>query len=259
MPAFAVPQATVDLWNYRVGLSVRKSFVETRRKLRRKVLDADGDYSQLWRDEWWSESVSNNIQPTLRQMYEEVAEASAVALGLGWMLRSDRINDLVNIRLGERLELVQDVNAHIQRQVALTEAEALGESSGWVLNRLGLFDGSDRPGPLSPGMQKVITTTETNSGINAAVTTPLDLLSDEDIFDEVDDADALSFVGATAYKQWSCQMIRSRDTHIDADGQQVGPGEFFDIGGYPCEFPGDPSLPPEESINCLCSVMVEVG
>lgn len=47
---------------------------------------------------------------------------------------------------------------------------------------------------------------------------------------------------------------RTRTTHIDADGQVVGLGESFIVGGASMRFPGDPTAPPEETINCRCTV-----
>ena len=49
---------------------------------------------------------------------------------------------------------------------------------------------------------------------------------------------------------------RERDSHRQAaeDNKNVPKGELFVVSGYFAEYPGDPNLPPEESINCRCSV-----
>lgn len=53
---------------------------------------------------------------------------------------------------------------------------------------------------------------------------------------------------------------RTRPTHALADGQRVPLGQPFIVGGFPAMFPGDPSLPPEESANCRCTlILVEPG
>ena len=41
------------------------------------------------------------------------------------------------------------------------------------------------------------------------------------------------------------------------DGQTVGLEESFDVDGYPAEYPGDPNLPPDESISCRCTVVFQ--
>jgi hypothetical protein len=39
------------------------------------------------------------------------------------------------------------------------------------------------------------------------------------------------------------------------DEQTVALDEPFDVGGFPAAYPGDPSLPPEESVGCRCVVV----
>lgn len=44
---------------------------------------------------------------------------------------------------------------------------------------------------------------------------------------------------------------RTRDTHVVADGQRVPLGRPFIVGGFELAFPGDPSGPPQEVIQCV--------
>lgn len=63
--------------------------------------------------------------------------------------------------------------------------------------------------------------------------------------------------GATTiqYKQWLATAdSRTRETHDEADGQTVPLEGTFQVGGYDLEFPGDPNGPPEEIINCRCTL-----
>ena len=61
-------------------------------------------------------------------------------------------------------------------------------------------------------------------------------------------------------KEWlATKDDRVRDDHLAADGQVVGIDEPFIVGGYEADFPGDPNLPPEESINCRCTVLPVMG
>lgn len=55
-------------------------------------------------------------------------------------------------------------------------------------------------------------------------------------------------------KEWVATLDnRTRETHADADGQQViGLDAAFDVGGSSLEVPGDPSGDPAETINCRC-------
>jgi len=52
---------------------------------------------------------------------------------------------------------------------------------------------------------------------------------------------------------------RTRETHAEADGQEVGVEDYFDVGGYPAMYPGDPDLPDEEVINCRCTLIYSGG
>lgn len=46
--------------------------------------------------------------------------------------------------------------------------------------------------------------------------------------------------------------MRTRDTHLAAHGQKRGADGYFWVGGARAKFPGDPSLPPGERVNCRC-------
>lgn len=53
---------------------------------------------------------------------------------------------------------------------------------------------------------------------------------------------------------------RTRETHRAADGQRVPLGAPFQVGGFELAFPGDPSGPPQEVIQCRCTMLlVEPG
>lgn len=55
-------------------------------------------------------------------------------------------------------------------------------------------------------------------------------------------------------KTWlATEDARTRPTHVLADGQTVRMAEPFIVGGFPLQFPGDPSGPLEEIIMCRCT------
>jgi hypothetical protein len=49
---------------------------------------------------------------------------------------------------------------------------------------------------------------------------------------------------------------RTRPTHDEADGQRVSIGEPFTVGGFSLAFPGDPTGPAQEVINCRCTLLL---
>jgi hypothetical protein len=58
-------------------------------------------------------------------------------------------------------------------------------------------------------------------------------------------------------KAWlSTEDRRTRETHERADQQRVPLKETFRVGKARLHYPGDPSGPPEEVINCRCSILL---
>jgi len=63
-------------------------------------------------------------------------------------------------------------------------------------------------------------------------------------------------MGLSTLREWVASGgDRTRPTHDAADGQQVGMNEPFIVGGSPLMYPGDPSGPAAEVINCRCGVV----
>ena len=57
------------------------------------------------------------------------------------------------------------------------------------------------------------------------------------------------------YKTWlATPDERTRESHIEADGQTVALNENFQVGGFPMPYPGYPLAPAEEVINCRCTI-----
>lgn len=57
-------------------------------------------------------------------------------------------------------------------------------------------------------------------------------------------------------KEWLAEIDdRTREDHVEADGQQVAKGATFDVGDSQMQYPGDPDGSPEETINCRCKVL----
>lgn len=67
--------------------------------------------------------------------------------------------------------------------------------------------------------------------------------------------EAAKQTGLPMNREWiSAADERTRETHREANGQIVGMTDTFRIGDSDLEFPGDPSAPPEEVINCRCTL-----
>lgn len=66
--------------------------------------------------------------------------------------------------------------------------------------------------------------------------------------------DGLKQAGVEAKRWISSRDEKVRDSHANADGQEVPIGEAFDVGGYFLKYPGDPEGPASEIVNCRCVV-----
>jgi hypothetical protein len=61
--------------------------------------------------------------------------------------------------------------------------------------------------------------------------------------------------GLDLRKEWvAAGDERTRLDHAQADGQIVGMNDAFDVGGSALMYPGDPSGPADQVINCRCAV-----
>jgi len=68
--------------------------------------------------------------------------------------------------------------------------------------------------------------------------------------------EAARSTGLEIVKEWAAaEDARTRASHAQADGQEVGLDEPFDVGGASLMMPGDPSGPPGEIINCRCAIL----
>lgn len=64
--------------------------------------------------------------------------------------------------------------------------------------------------------------------------------------------------GMNLHKEWiATHDDRVRQTHLSANKQRVPLESRFIVGGHRAFVPGDPALPPHESINCRCTVAYE--
>ena len=63
----------------------------------------------------------------------------------------------------------------------------------------------------------------------------------------------------TYVKRWlATEDQRTRPDHREADGQTAPWGQPFDVGGFAMQYPHDPGGPPQEVINCRCTLLLEI-
>lgn len=65
--------------------------------------------------------------------------------------------------------------------------------------------------------------------------------------------------GITMIRRWvSAENERTRQAHRDADGQERGMHEPFEVGGELLMYPGDPNGSAHNVINCRCQVVFDL-
>jgi hypothetical protein len=63
--------------------------------------------------------------------------------------------------------------------------------------------------------------------------------------------------GRLLRKRWDSRHdTRVREGHREVDGDTLQLGMPFYVDGWPLQFPGDPTGPPETVINCRCKLMI---
>lgn len=218
-----------NLTRLRLRRATTQAFDASRAKLRAAVMSSEpGVYSaaQLWDDSWWVEAVDKFVAPVLWDAYMRSAFESLPENAENvppWVLSSAEVSWRAQVNR------VRHLGITVGNRVAVLADMGLGESKGWMLDRLGLVAAA---GPLSEGIEDGVVLTEGDAADQGGLSAGAELQQ--------------------GFKTWVAAGANTRPTHQDADGQTVGFDEMFVVGGEECEFPGDPALSDAEAINCEC-------
>lgn len=180
----------------------------------------------------WDEGVREEIAPAVDEIMAEIRRLALSVVPAGVEappveLVAHAAALVARIR-GVGLEVAADLTA------SLTEGSLLGESIDSLRDRvLDIFTSSD-------SRARTIARTTVVGSANGAT---------HEAYETVQDT-----IGPLV-KEWvATSDDRTREWHIDADGQTVPFDEPFDVDGEPMMYPGDPAGSPENVINCRCAV-----
>jgi hypothetical protein len=184
----------------------------------------------------WTRIVHARIVPTARSIFEDSFARLATA--------STRLAHAATdyaAALPARLAAFPR-NVYSRMRTAVAESLARAETPEELHDRLMDLLHPDQ----WTGQADTITRTETMCAVNAGAL-----------------AGALDEAARTG-QHWQKRWLRTRDdkvrhTHQDANGQVRDLHDPFMVGGHRLQFPGDPTGPPEEIINCRCSVQYGPG
>lgn len=187
---------------------------------------------------WWRQAVAAHVAPVAQSIFDDIA--GDVLSRLPWTDSGLAAVDMT-VRLQRFVGLVDGVGPDLASRLGstLNTGVALGDSVDDLASRVGEeFDVGDR-------RARTIARTEVVGASNGAAN---------------DVASALWQSGVRMTRTWlAADDDRTRDTHIEADGQTVGFDEPFQVGDALLMYPGDPDGPPEEVINCRCTVTFDAA
>lgn len=156
--------------------------------------------------------------------------AAEIGLELEIALQSQEVRRFILARKTYGLEGALDTmleSARISLADGISKGESLSELAARLVDKFDEFEGVNA---------LRIARTETVSAFNFAT------------------AEAWRQSGEVESMEWlSARDSAVRESHAAEDGHTARLGEAFPETG--CEFPGDPSAPPEETINCRCTVL----
>lgn len=212
-----------------------------RRVLRGETAPPNPD--AIWaRAAYWREAVDLILQG---EIWKALGLAFERLLGrdYAWDQRAAMTNYLAEVR-NRLVRIPDEVYDLVAGQVAA--GANLGESIPKLAQRVDTVlstTGSER----WPNRAVVIARTETIGALNAGRNDAFSAVAEE--------------TGEELEKFWlATSDSRTRPTHRAAEGQRVPVGSRFSVGGFDLAFPGDPSGPPQEVIQCRCTMLlVEPG
>lgn len=190
----------------------------------------------------WATYVSEELLPHLDTSMVEAGAQTIARLALSV---DNPLTLLTDQPLDVESYLQQAVNRLVgignelwfNARASLAEGIALGESQPKLAQRI-----RDALGVTQP-RARVIARTESHGARNFAAHMTMQRFES-----------AYGVPPGVMRKEWQAtEDTRTRHTHDVADGQVVGFSEPFIVGGFALAFPGDPTGPPQEVINCRCA------
>lgn len=184
-----------------------------------------------------SEKVSKTIEETFKDF--AVSTARTVKPGFNFDLDDPRAIDFIN---SKRMKISREINQTTKESLSKKIVDAVSEAV-----REG-YSKSETVAQIRDRIEEVYQFAQEGRAQRIAQT------------ETISASNAGSFEGmrqtGVQKKEWlSSRDDKTRETHINVDGQVVDIGGKFEVGGSTLSFPGDPEGPPDEIINCRCTLI----
>lgn len=193
-------------------------------------------------------SVAEGLETGLRgYSFEMVSEETVRHLAI-----ADR-----KLLPARRVDVAKDMRWNMQMFQAETLQGILqGESMDKIAKRIfpEIMKKADKKGKTEAEMKGV-----TKRARDAAIRNARTMVTGAENKGRIDMLHDARKKGVIADKIWiAAHDSRTREAHLDLDGQQVPEDEAFESMLGPIEYPGDPDAPPEMVYNCRCSLGYKV-
>jgi hypothetical protein len=211
--------------------------VGTARRMLRTA--APPDLDAVWaRVPAWHEAVGHLVQGEIKAAVG-IAYQRLLGQGYAWDRRPFVANYLTEVT-NRLVRIPDEVFDLVSSQVA--QGVGLGEGIAPLTKRVDTVL-STTASERWPNRATVVARTEAIGALNAGR------------------SDAFAAFAAEAdepmEKLWlATEDRRTRPTHRVADGQRVPVGATFQVGGFHLAFPGDPTGPAQEVIQCRCTMLL---
>ncbi len=194
---------------------------------------------EIFRDEyrWIFERVGSRVMDGMEKSHPMLFERKFLdafeAAAAEWIRNrvADKVTPIVGTTKKQAISIIRRATSE-----AWAEGLSVDALAGKVMSEI-----TQRGGEISRWRSAVISRTETHNVAQAAGHA------------------AEKSTGLTLKKEWvAASDERTRPAHANADGQIVGHEEMYNVGGYDAMYPGDASLPADQSINCRCASVAVV-
>lgn len=176
------------------------------------------------------DSTEKSLRGSFKSIEEPVVDKFRRYM-LSWisMYGAAKVTEISGTTIKQAREIITSV-------VSASVIDGLGEAATARILRDRM---SEHSAVMSGFRSRMISRTESHSAANAST-----LIA----------AEASDVIGR---QEWVASVgERTREAHIDADGQIVRVGENFIVGGEPLRHPGDPNGSAGNVINCRCAVIL---
>lgn len=195
----------------------------------------------------WVEQLNSRVRPSILGVLRRSYRAITGKQPPGGFDQGDYATRYLDQSVNRMVHTPDEVYRDVTR--ALAEGTAAGESVPKLAARVEEIL-TVAGNPTWQSRAKTVARTEVNAAVNAGAL--------------AGGAQRQIAEGKPIVKTWVAttrppSSLRTRPDHLEADGQTVPLTEPFLIGTSRMQYPGDPSGPANEVINCRCSIIVRAA